>query len=452
MDISDIRYARSGHLNIAYQRWGAGPDVVVIPGLVSNIELSWEHEVYRRSREYMGKHVRVLEFDKRGMASSDRFEQAPTLEQRISDVKAVMDAERIERAHVLGLSEGGLMGQFFAALHPERVDRLVLMNSTIGASALGHGHLERRDSDPPMRRKDVLDRFERMFDGWGREPEHFVDLFAPSRNDDPAFVRWVGRFERQTCSRADIRRQFDSILGLDANDRLGDIQAPTLVGNVIGDRAIPPAFGRYLAKHIPGAQYVEFPGEDHFCWVMPTWREINDCWLEFVTGSAPAVRSELRFATVLFTDIVDSTARSAEVGDTAWRDMLDRHDRIAWQAIERHDGKLVKNTGDGLLMTFTSPSQAVGCATHLVRELGRVGLSVRAGLHAGEIVVREDGDVTGLAVNIAARVQQAASGGATWASSTVRDLLLGGDWSFAERGEHILKGVDGAWRLYAVAS
>jgi pimeloyl-ACP methyl ester carboxylesterase len=200
MDISDIRYARSGDLNIAYQRWGAGPDVVVIPGLVSNIELSWEHEVYRRCREHMGRYVRVLEFDKRGMASSDRFERAPTLEQRIGDVKAVMDAEGIARAHVLGLSEGGLMGQFFAALHPERVDRLVLMNSTIGASALGHGHLERRDSDPPMRRKDVLDRFERMFDGWGREPEHFVDLFAPSRNDDPAFVRWVGRFERQTCS------------------------------------------------------------------------------------------------------------------------------------------------------------------------------------------------------------------------------------------------------------
>ena len=452
MDVSDIKYARSGDLNIAYQRWGAGPDLVIIPGLVSNVELAWEHEVFRRCREYIGRYVRVLEFDKRGMASSDRFEQAPTLEQRIDDVEAVMDAEGIERAHVMGVSEGGLMGQFFAALHPERVDRLVLVNSTIGLSALGRGRLERRDSDPPMRRKEVLDRFERMFDGWGREPEHFVDLFAPSKNDDPAFVRWVGRFERQTCSRADVRRQFESVLGLDANDRLGDIRAPTLVLNVIGDRAIPPAFGRYLAKHIPGARYVEFPGDDHFAWVMPNWRELMDCWIEFVTGRAPAARSERRFATVLFTDIVDSTARSTEVGDTAWREMLDRHDRIAWQAIERHDGKLVKNTGDGLLMTFAAPSHAVACATHLVRELGRVGLGVRAGLHAGEIVVREDGDVAGVAVNIAARVQQAASGGATWVSSTVRDLLLGGEWSFAERGEHALKGVDGAWRLYELAA
>ena len=450
MDISDIKFARSGDLNIAYQRFGAGPDLIIIPGLVSNVELAWEHEVYRRAREYIGRYVRVLEFDKRGIASSDRFEQSPTLEQRIDDIQAVMDAEGIERAHVLGLSEGGLMGQFFAALHPERVDRLVLVNSMIGFSA--HGQLQRRDSDPPMRRREVIERFERMFEGWGREPEHLVDLFAPSMNDNPAFVRWVGRFQRQTCSRADIRRQFESILGLDANDRLGDIQAPTLVVNVIGDRAIPPAYGRFLAARIPGARYVEFPGADHFCWVMPTWRELCDSWLEFMIGRAPAARSERRFAAVLFTDIVDSTARSAEVGDTAWRDMLDRHDRIAWQAVERHAGKLVKNTGDGLLMTFTSPSEAVACATHLVRELGRAGLGVRAGLHAGEVVVREDGDVTGLAVNLAARVQQAASGGSTWVSSTVRDLLLGGEWSFTERGEHVLKGIDGAWRLYELAA
>jgi class 3 adenylate cyclase len=282
-------------------------------------------------------------------------------------------------------------------------------------------------------------------------PRLVRDLRRQRRLDDLAFVRWVGRFQRQTCSRADIRRQFESILGLDANDRLGDIRSPTLVVNVVGDRAIPPAYGRYLAAHIPGARYVEFPGDDHFCWVMPTWRELMDVWIEFVTGRAPATRSERRFATVLFTDIVGSTARSAEVGDTAWRDMLDRHDRIAWQAVDRHAGKLVKNTGDGLLMTFTMPSQAVACAKELVRDLGGVGLTVRAGLHAGEVIVREDGDVTGHAVNLAARVQQAASGDATWVSSTVRDLLLGGEWSFTEQGEHALKGIDGAWRLYELA-
>lgn len=450
MDISDIRYARSSDLNIAYQRWGAGPDVVIIPGLVSNVELAWEEEVFRRTREYIGRYVRVLEFDKRGIASSDRFERAPTLEQRIADIEAVMDAEGIQRAHVLGVSEGGLMGQFFAALHPERVDRLVLVNSMIGFSALGK--LQPHEDDPPMHRQEVFDRFQRMIAGWGREPQHLVDLFCPSKNDDAAFIRWVGRFQRQTCSRTDIQRQFDSILGLDANDRLGEIRAPTLVLNVVGDRAIPPAFGRYLAEHVPGARYVQFPGEDHFCWVMRNWRELMDCWVEFATGHTPAARSERRFATVLFTDIVGSTARSAEVGDTAWRDMLDRHDRIAWQAVDRYTGNLVKNTGDGLLMTFAAPSEGVACAKDLVRELGHVGLRVRAGLHAGEIIVREDGDVSGLAVNLAARVQQAASGGTTWVSSTVRDLLLGGEWSFTERGEHALKGIDGAWRLYELAT
>jgi class 3 adenylate cyclase len=450
MDISDIKYARSGDLNIAYQRFGSGPNVVIIPGLVSNVELAWEHEVYRRAREYVGRYVRVLEFDKRGMASSDRFEQAPTLEQRIDDIEAVMDAEGLARAHILGLSEGGLMAQYFAALHPERVDRLVLANSMIGVSAMGK--LQRRPDDPPMHRREVLDRFQRMIERWGREPEHMVDLFAPSKNDDPAFIRWVGRFQRQTCSRTDIQRQFESILGLDANDRLGEIRAQTLVVNVAGDRAIPPAFGRYLAEHIPGARYVQFAGEDHFCWIMPGWRELCDCWIEFLTDRAPVVRSERRFATVLFTDIVDSTSRSAAVGDVAWRAMLDRHDQIAWQALDHNAGKLVKNTGDGLLMTFTTPSEAVACSTELMRELARIGLSVRAGLHAGEIVVREDGDVTGLAVNLAARVQQAATGGAIWVSSTVRDLLLGGDWSFTERGEHALKGIDGEWRLYELAT
>jgi class 3 adenylate cyclase len=446
MDISELKYARSGDVDIAYQQYGSGPDLVIIPGLVCNVELAWEEEVYRRVREHIGKYLRVTEFDKRGMGSSDRFEELPTLEQRIDDINAVMDAEGLERAHIIGLSEGGVMAQFFAALHPERVDRLVLANSMVGASA--HGNLRWQDDDPRMPRAEVIGRFQRMIDTWGREPEHYVDLFTPSKKDDAAFTRWVGRFQRQTCSRTDIERQFSSLHDIDANSRLGDIRAPTLVVNVTGDRCIPPAYGRYLADHIPGARYEQFAGEDHLSWVMSDWRGLTDCWLEFLTGNAPSVNAVRRFATVVFTDIVDSTARSGEIGDSAWREMLDRHDRIAWSAVDRHAGTLVKNTGDGLLMTFATPSDAVACASDLVRELDAVGLRVRAGVHAGEIMVREDGDVSGLAVNLAARVQEVGPGGSTLVSSTVRDLLLGGECSFTEHGEHDLKGIEGTWHLY----
>jgi len=447
--ISDLKYARSGDVDIAYQQYGSGPDVLIIPGMVCNVELAWEEEVYRRSREHLGKYLKITDFDKRGMGSSDRFDELPTLEQRIDDVRAVMDAAGLERAHVLGHSEGGVMAQFFAALHPERVDKLVLTNSMIGLSA--RKELRFEEGDPRMSNAEVVGRFRRLIDGWGREPEHFVELFCPSKIEDQAFVRWVGRLQRQTCSRRDVERQYQSLLELDANDRLAQIKAPTLVTNVRGDRAIPPAFGRYLAERIPDAIFKQFEGEDHHSWGMPRWRSIVDSWIEFLTGGAPDINSERRFATVLFTDIVDSTARSSEVGDSAWRELLDRHDRIAWSAADRHAGTLVKNTGDGLLMTFSAPSEAVACAADLVREFDAAGLQVRAGLHAGEIMVREDGDVTGLAVNLAARVQEVAAGGSVLVSSTVRDLLLGGEWSFGEKGDHELKGIEGAWRLYELA-
>ena len=444
MNITELKYARNGDVDIAYQQYGSGPDVVVIPGLVCNVELAWEEHVYRRAREYLGRYVRVTEFDKRGMGGSDRFIEAPTLEERIDDIAAVMDAEGIERAHIIGLSEGSVMGQFFAATHPERVDHLCLINSMVGSSALSG--LDLQDGDPPV--DDVMERILAMIDGWGRKPDLFVSLFAPSKSSDPAFVRWAGRFQRQTCTRADVLRQFESVLALDANDLLGEIKAPTLVQHVKGDRCTPVSFGRYLAANIPGARYVEYPGEDHLFWVMPSWRDPMDRLLEFVLGHAPAVSSERQFATVLFTDIVGSTAQTAEVGDSAWREMLDRHDRIACEIVERYSGKLVKNTGDGLLMTFASPSQAVACSSDLLGNLDDLGLRVRAGLHAGEVIVREDGDVSGMAVNFAARVQEVAAGGATFVSSTVRDLLLGSEWSFAERGDHELKGIDGEWRLY----
>jgi class 3 adenylate cyclase len=449
MEVPDIRFAKSGDLNIAYQRWGTGPDVVVIPPLVSNIEIMWENELWRRVLEFTGRHVRVLQFDKRGIGISDRFEQHPTLEQRIGDITAVMDAEAIERASIMGLSEGGLMAQLFAARHPERVDRLVLINSLPGASA--RSQLDEYSESPVAVLEEVLAQAMRLVETWGRDPAFFVEWFMPSQRENVSFLRWIARYQRQTASPADLRRQIESLVFLDAVEDLSRIQAPTRVIHIAGDRVSPVAAGRFLAARIPGADYVEMEGEDHFCWVMPYWRTVVDGWLEFATGTTPSARSERKFATVLFTDIVGSTERAHAVGDEAWRLTLESHDRIAWKTIDANRGTVVKSTGDGFLVIFGNPSDAVACAAALRRELASIDVAIRGGLHAGELVMREDGDVSGLAVNLAARVTQVAPDDTIYVSSTVRDLLLGGHETFADRGEHALKGIDGSWRLYQLS-
>ncbi len=221
MNISDVKFAKSGDVHLAYQRYGAGPDVVLVPPLVSNVELGWEQEVYRRAREHVGRYVNVLDFDKRGIGSSDRFTQPPTLEERIGDITAVMDAEGIERASLLGFSEGGLMSQLFAAMHPERVDRLVLVNSGFGLSAVPEFRAYSDEPiDPLEELEERLARLGHVAETWGRDPQALVDLFCPSQSGNPAFVRWAGRFQRQTASPADFQRQLESIVTLDANDRL----------------------------------------------------------------------------------------------------------------------------------------------------------------------------------------------------------------------------------------
>jgi class 3 adenylate cyclase len=451
MHIPNMKFAKSGDANIAYERYGTGPDLVLIPPLIANAELGWEQEVYRRAREHHAKHVCFLEFDKRGTGSSDRIDRVLTLEERIQDINAVMDAEGIERAHILGLSEGGVMAQYFAARYPERVDKLVLATSSMGLSGVDELPAYTRGDEVVPDVTDVIASLANVVEHWTRDPQPMIELFTPSMKGDAAFARWMSRYMRLTASQADMGRQLDGAVDLDANSELANIKAPTLVINLTGDRLFPPAVGRYLADKIPGARYEEFEGDDHFCWIAPNWREIIDCWIEFVTGVKPEAGTKRRFATVLFSDIVGSTSRSAEVGDEAWARTLDSHDRIAWDVVREHRGSLVKNTGDGLLLTFDAPSDGVAAASALTQALGSVGLRIRAGLHAGEVEVREDGDVTGLAVNLAARVEEAAAEGAIYVSSTLRDMMLGGSWQFEDRGEHALKGIEGGWRLYELS-
>jgi class 3 adenylate cyclase len=451
MQGAETRYARSGDLRIAYQQFGDGPPLLLIPPLVSHIEIAWENELYRRVLEYFGQHVTCVDFDKRGIGLSDRPEEMPTLEERTQDLLAVMDAVGWERANVFGLSEGGAMAQLFAAEHADRVEHLVLADTFAPARYLDRVLSQFRPTDPPILTFDELAaRFGQLIEGWPENPEYFTAWFMPSQTENESFLRWVGRLQRMAAGNKDFARQVATILAVDAGDAPERIQNPTLVMHVTGDKVVPVAHGRALAELIPNARYEEIPGEDHFLWVMPNWREIAQSIIEFVTGTSARPVTERRFGTVLFTDIVDSTKQSATLGDAQWRAILNGHDRLARTVIDRHGGRVIKSTGDGLLAVFDVPSQGVACGISLCEGLAEIGVQIRAGVHAGEIEVHEDGDISGIAVNLAARVEQHARGGELWASSTVRDMMLGGAATFTDRGEHELKGIDGTWRLFSV--
>jgi class 3 adenylate cyclase len=449
----ETRYARAGDLQLAYQKWGDGPPLLIVPPLVSHVELSWEHELNRRAFEHYGRHMTCVQFDKRGIGLSDRPEAAPTLEQRIDDITTVMDAAGWDRCSVLGMSEGALMAQLFAAEFPARVDRLVLIN---GIAPLRYWDripgLVQPDDPPLGTLEDSRAAFAELVAGWPENAEYFTKWYMPSQVNNESFVRWVARLERMSASPKTFAQQVESVLQLDGDDAPERVTRPTLVIHVTGDRVIPVVMGRIVAQLIPGARYEEIAGEDHYLWVMPSWRATADCIIEFVTGTASAPVTARRFAAVLFTDIVESTSRSAAMGDTTWHAVIDSHDRIARGLIDEHGGRVVKSTGDGLLAVFDVPSLVVACGAVLCESVRGIELTIRAGVHAGEIEVHDDGDISGIAVNLAARVEQCAADGECWVSSTVRDMMLGGAAQFADRGEHTLKGIEGTWRLFAVAS
>jgi class 3 adenylate cyclase len=450
--LPETHYATTDGLRIAYQKWGSGPPCLIVPALISNIEIHWEHELYRRTLERLGQFLTCAYFDKRGIGLSDRFDEMPTLEQRIQDIVCVMDTVGWDRAHVLGVSEGGMMGQLFAADFPDRVESLGVLNSTMTPKYRHQvrNYIEPGDAPFP-RNQDITDRFLKIADSWSEDPSFMISYELPSQIGNEAVSRWISRLQRFSCTPNDFRRQLDSLLQLDAGDAPERIQARTLVMHVKGDRVLPVAIGRLLARLIPDATYVEFPGDDHFAWCMANWREIVDTYVEFATGAAVRAPGRRRFATVLFTDIVDSTRQSAAVGDVRWRTILESHDRVTRDIIDHHGGRVVKSTGDGVMATFDMPSDAVSCGVDIVDALTGIGLAIRAGAHAGEIEVRDDGDVAGIGVHLAARIEQLATPGEFWVSSTIRDVMLGGDITFTDLGQHELKGLDDGWRLFSVA-
>jgi class 3 adenylate cyclase/predicted esterase len=429
----ETRYARNGDLHIAYQVFGEGEVTFVgLPGIISNIELIWEDAEARRWLRRLGSFVRLVHYDKRGQGMSDRDAGVPTLDDRLGDLAAVLDAVGVERVALGGVSEGGSTAAMFAATYPERVSALVMHSSFAWM-------------DPALGDATVPQWAER----WGTAQTLTVPVMSPHRADDAEYVRWMNRVERMTTTPAGLLAAWRWIREMDLRPVLDSIQCPTLVIHRTGDRLVPVAYGRDLAKRIRGARLLESDGDAHPPWQGDTEPEMRIVE-QFLTGRrAPAKASERVLSTVLFTDIVDSTASAAALGDRAWRELLDRHDEICQGAVLDCGGRIVKSTGDGLLATFDAPLRGLRCADTLRCSLADAGIVIRAGVHTGEIELRGN-DVAGIGVHIAARVAGLAGSGELLVSRTVKDLVAGSDYAFASRGTHILKGVPEEWELLAV--
>lgn len=432
------RYALSDEVNIAYQTIGDGPiDLVMIPGIVSHIEFAHEVPGYTTFLRRLAKFARVITFDKRGQGLSDRISGAPSLEQRLDDVRAVMDAAGSSRAALMGFSEGCAMSAMFAASCPERVSHLILFGGFTCYADIFVG----RDFD------QVISERMKM---WGTGA--FIKFAAPSLANDPEAVARFAKFERLSTSPGALKALQTVNMQIDVRPILPAVRVPTLVLHRTTDAQISVKLGRDLASQIPGARYIEYPTGDHM-YFMGDVEALHGDIEEFITGHRESQEADLEriLATVLFTDIVDSTRSAAEKGDQTWRRLLDSHDQLAKQMVEKHRGILVKSTGDGILATFDGPGRGVRCALAFSKASRQIGLPLRAGLHTGEIEIRGQ-DIGGIAVHAAARVMAQSQSSEVLVSRVVTDLVAGAGLKFTERGSHDLKGLPGRWDLFAASA
>lgn len=433
--LPETHYALSGDVNIAYQVMGDGPvDLVLVPGLISHVEFLHELPGYTAALRRLSRFARVVTFDKRGQGLSDRMSGAPSLEQRMDDVRAVMDSIGSARAVLIGFSEGAAMSVLFAATYPERVPHLVLVGAWVRASA------------PDAVWREVL---ERAVKAWGTGQVLKTVFKSQATNADA--VAQLAKLERFSSSPGALRTYLTLNRQVDVSSILPLLRIPTLVLHCRTDAQVDVAIGREIAKQIPGARYIEYPDGDHAFWTGDIENLLLDIE-EFVTGRRDSASPDLErvLATVLFTDIVDSTQRAAQMGDEKWRKLLDQHDRVAGQTVENHRGKLVKSTGDGILATFDGPGRAVRCALSFGAAARQLGLPLRAGLHTGEIEVRGR-DIGGITVHAAARVMAQSGSNEVLVSRVVTDLVAGADLKFSERGSFELKGLPGRWDLFAAS-
>lgn len=436
----ETHYAKADDgVHIAYQVFGEGPfDLVVIPGFISHVELAWEDDSLARALRRLGSVFRVIMFDKRGTGMSDRTERLPDIDRRMLDIQAVMHAASSEQAAFFAVSEGGPMAILFAAAHPERTRGLVLVATYARITAC-------RDYPIGMPTEQLYGSVRYLEPGWGTG----IGLggWAPSVANDPVARNFFARLQRLGASPGAAMALMSSYMDIDVRPALPLVRAPTLVLHRTGDRMVPVSHGRYVAEHIDDARLVELPGTDHFWWTEDTDQIVGEVE-EFLTGARSVVEADRVLASVLFTDIVDSTRRAVELGDREWRSLLNRHDSLAEREVVRYGGRLIKTTGDGVLATFDGPARSVRCAQALSDGAQLLGIVLRAGVHTGEVELRGD-DIAGLGVNIASRIESLAQPGQILVSRTVRDLVAGSGLDFDDRGEHDLKGVPGRWQLFA---
>jgi class 3 adenylate cyclase len=438
------QYAKSGEIGIAYQVVGEGEmDVVLAFPFVSHLDLVWESPPITHFVERLSSFARVILFDRRGVGLSDPLSAPATLEERMDDVRAVMDAAGSERAALIGVSEGGTMCMLFAATYPERVTALVLCGAMARSTwAEDYPWAPERDAA-----EEALN--ELLAPLWGQGAS--IDIFGPSHADDPQAREFQARYERQAASPIRVQRFFEMFLDLDVRDVLPLIQAPTLVMHRRHDYAVNVRAGRWLAEQIRGSRYIELEGADHAPWAGSDSGRVLDEIEEFLTGVRPGPKVDRVLASVLFTDIVDSTRLATELGDSRWREVLEQHQRLVRGQIERFGGREIKTTGDGFLATFDGPTRAVECARAIVAEVPSLGIEVRAGIHTGEVELIGD-DVGGIAVHVAARIAALAEGRTVLVSRTVRDLVIGSGIDFDPCGRHSLKGVADEWEIYTVTA
>lgn len=438
--IPETKYAKSGNTNIAYQVVGSGPiDLILVMGWVSNLEYSWEEPSLSNFLMRLASFSRLIFFDKRGTGLSDRVAQLPTLEQRMDDVRAVMDAAGSQRTALFGVSEGGPMCALFAATYPDRTSALVI-----------YGSYAKRVWDPeypwaptPQERQETIEAIEA---GWGGAVG--IESLAPSAINDERFKNWWATYLRRSASPGDAVTLLRMNTDIDIRNILPVISVPTLILHRTHDRDMNVEEGRYMAGKIPGAKFIELEGKDHLPWA-GNYQKILDEVEVFLTGELRETESERILATVLFTDIVGSTTKAIELGDTRWRYLLKNHHDLVRKELARFKGREVDTTGDGFFATFDGPARAIRCACAIRDSIRQLGIGIRAGLHTGECELMGN-NVGGIAVHTGARVMSKAGEGEVWVSSTVKDLVAGSGIHFETKGKFSLKGIPGEWELLAV--